>query len=243
MTTNVFYKITRRRRDAETRRKKEDFSIKSPSRHVSASPRLQSGFTLLELIITLTVLAILVMGTLPLAQNAARREKEIRLRENLRAMRSAIDEFHRDTLGACPQGAITSGNPTIPGGGGIPADPRSRVVIDDCKIFDTENLDRFPPTLDLLVEGVKVKPRGLSVQLQGGGAFDGRNATDLNKTDDLQKVYLREIPVDPMTGEKDWQFRSSYQTADSEGWDEINVFDVRSSSEAEAMNGEKYSDW
>jgi len=202
------------------------------------------GFTLLELIITLTVLAILVMGTIPLAQNANKRQKEMRLRENLRTMRAAIDEFHRDTLGACPQGAVRTGNPANQGGGGIPADPRSRVVIDDCKIFDSENPDRFPPTLDILIEGVQIKPRGLSAQLQSGTAFSDKNATDINaEVAELKKVYLREIPIDPMTGEKDWEFRSSYQTADSEGWDEINVFDVRSSSEAEALNGEKYSDW
>jgi general secretion pathway protein G len=214
--------------------------LKNPKSKIQ-NPKLVSGFTLLELIITLTVLAILVMGTLPLAQNANKRQKEIRLREDLRTMR---DEFHRDTLGACPQGAVRTGDPTQQiGGGSVPADPRSRVVIDDCKIFDNENLDRFPPTLDILVEGVKVKPRGLSVQLQSGGAFDEKNATDKNDNLDLMKVYLREIPIDPMTGERDWEFRSSYQTADSGSWDEINVFDVRSSSEAEAMNGEKYSDW
>ncbi len=214
--------------------------LKNPKSKIQ-NPKLVSGFTLLELIITLTVLAILVMGTLPLAQNANKRQKEIRLREDLRTMRAAIDEFHRDTLGACPQGAVRTEG--LAGGGNIPSDPRSRVVIDDCKIFDNENLDRFPPTLDILVEGVKVKPRGLSVQLQSGGAFDEKNATDKNDNLDLMKVYLREIPIDPMTGERDWEFRSSYQTADSGGWDEINVFDVRSSSEAEAMNGEKYSDW
>jgi general secretion pathway protein G len=214
--------------------------LKNPKSKIQ-NPKLVSGFTLLELIITLTVLAILVMGTLPLAQNANKRQKEIRLREDLRTMRAAIDEFHRDTLGACPQGAVRTEG--LAGGGNIPSDPRSRVVIDDCKIFDNENLDRFPPTLDILVEGVKVKPRGLSVQLQSGGAFDEKNATDKNDNLDLMKVYLREIPIDPMTGERDWEFRSSYQTADSGSWDEINVFDVRSSSEAEAMNGEKYSDW
>jgi len=233
---------TRRRGEAERRRKRDDLNITSP-RLTIAPRRFQSGFTLLELIITLTVLAILVMGTIPLAQNANKRQKEMRLRENLRTMRAAIDEFHRDTLGACPQGAVRTGNPAIPNnGGGIPADPRSRVVIDDCDIFDAENLDRFPPTLDTLIEGVQVKSRGLTEQLQGGRPFDDKNATDIN-TSDLKKVYLREIPVDPMTGEKNWEFRSSYQTADSEGWDEINVFDVRSSSEAEALNGEKYSDW
>ena len=76
----------------------------------------ESGFTLLELVITLSVLAILVMGTIPLTQNAVKREKEMRLRETLRMVRNAIDEFKRDSLGACPQGAVISGNATIPGG-------------------------------------------------------------------------------------------------------------------------------
>src|SRR5438046_6471764 len=122
----------------------------------------QCGFTLLELIITLSVLAILIMGTVPLAQNAVKRDKEMRLRETLRTVRNAIDEFKRDTIGACPQGSVTTTNPTIPRGfdGGIFADPRSRVVIDDCTIFDTENLDRYPPSLDVLVDGVKIRQRG-----------------------------------------------------------------------------------
>lgn len=205
------------------------------------NPKSDGGFTLFELIITLTVLAILVMGTIPLTQNAARRDKELRLRENLRLMRSAVDEFHRDTIGACPQGAIRTGNPIDPSGAGAIADPRSRVVIDDCKIFETENIDRYPPTLETLVKGVRVKARGLNIQSQG--AFSQTNATDLNQNKELNKVYLRELPVDPMTGETDWQFRSSYQGKDVESWDEINVFDVRSSSDGEALNGEKYSDW
>ena len=201
----------------------------------------QIGFTLLELIITLVVLSILVMGTIPLAQNAVKREKELRLRETLRQIRNAIDEFHRDTLGACPQG---NGNP-VPdpnGNRSIPTDPRSRVVIDDCKIFKSyENPDQYPPTLETLTEGVRVRARGLNIQSRG--AFDDKNATELNENKELFKVYLRELPIDPMTGEADWQLRSSYQTADSESWEEGNVFDVRSSSKEEALNGEKYSDW
>jgi len=203
--------------------------------------QMSGGFTLLELIVTLTVLAILVMGTIPLAQNAVKRQREIRLRESLRMIRTAIDDFKRDTLGACPQGAIVTGNQTQIGGN-IPADPRSRVVIDDCKIFDTENLDRYPPDLEILTKGVRVKPRGLNIQQKG--AFDDKNATDINEEKEINKVYLREIPVDPMTGKDDtWQLRSSYQTADSTSWDNVNVFDVRSGSDEEALNGEKYSDW
>lgn len=209
---------------------------------VSAGER---GYTLLELVITLTVLAILVMGTIPMAQNAVQRQKEVRLRETLRQIRNAIDEFKRDSVGACPAGAVTTGNPTAGGGRlpnqqNVPTDPRSRVVIDDCTIFDSENLDRYPPSLDILVEGVTVKQRGITL---GGGGLGGPNATELNTTDEVKKVYLRSMPIDPMTGESDWKLRSSYQEADDESWDDINVFDVRSASTGTALNGEKYSDW
>ncbi|MEJ7699555.1 MAG: type II secretion system protein [Pyrinomonadaceae bacterium] len=202
---------------------------------------LSSGFTLLELIITLTVLAILVMGTIPIAQNTVKREREMRLRENLRTIRAAIDEFHRDTIGACQQGAGIPEAPPNLGSPGAPSDPRSRVVIDDCEIFDSENLDRYPPDLDTLVDGVEVKARGMNIQ--SNGAFTDKNATELNEEKILTKVYLRELPIDPMTGEADWNLRSSYQTEDDGTWDEINVFDVRSNSDGEGLNDEKYSSW
>ncbi len=208
----------------------------------------QSGYSLFELIVTLVLLSILVMGTIPLAQNALKRQKEIRLRETLRQMRTAIDEFKRDTLGACPEGAIVSGNPagngtSVGGGGGVQADPRSRVVIDDCKIFEAskDNFDRYPPDLKILWEGVKVKSR--APNLQGGGAFSTKNATEINENKEIIKYYLREEPIDPFTGEADWKLRSSYQEKGSENWDNNNVFDVRSASDEEALNGEKYSDW
>lgn len=202
------------------------------------------GFTLLELVITLTVLAILVMGTVPIAQNAVQRQREIRLRENLRLIRNAIDEFRRDAVGACQTGSVGTGVPNRPGVGlNIPVDPRSRVVIDDCTIFDTENLDRFPPTLEVLVEGVKVRQRGLNLTGGSGTTTGSTEATEINDTDELTKVYLREMPVDPMTGEPDWKLRSSYQPKGDNKWDEINVFDVRSASDRVALNGEKYSDW
>ena len=202
----------------------------------------QGGFTLFEMIVTMSILAILVMGTIPLTQNAVRRQKEIKLRETLRLVRSAIDEFKRDTIGACPLGSITTTNPTR-ANQNVPTDPRSRVVIDDCTIFDTQNLDRFPPSLETLVDGVTVKERGMGTAA-GSGIRDGSlQATELTELEELTKVYLRHLPVDPMTGESDWQLRSSYQPADDTNWDEINVFDIRSTSDETALDGTKYSDW
>ncbi len=208
----------------------------------------ESGFSLFELVITMAVLAVLVMGTVPIARNAAQRQKEIRLRETLRLIRGAIDEFKRDTVGSCPQGSVSTVNPI--GGGGrpgpqpnVPTDPRSRVVVDDCTIFDTENLDRYPPDLDTLVDGVRVKQRGVNLTGGIGLGGDDRNATDINATEEVIKHYLSRLPVDPMTGESDWVLHSSYQEADDSSWDNVNVFDIRSASDAEALNGDKYSDW
>ena len=204
------------------------------------------GYSLLELTLTLGVLAVLVMGTIPMATNAVQRQKEMKLRETLREIRGAIDEFKRDTYGACAQGAATSENRigTANGGsGGAPADPRSRVVIDDCKIFETDNIDRYPPSLELLVKGVRVKSRAPNLR-GGSGIHEGeKQATEINEDKEITKVYLREMPVDPITGEDKWKLRSSYQAADADSWDEVNVFDVRSAAKGEGLNGEKYSDW
>jgi general secretion pathway protein G len=184
------------------------------------------------------------MGTIPLAQNAVKRQREMRLRETLRQVRLAIDEFKRDTMGACPSGAVTTTNPVpnrLPNT--VPTDPRTRVVIDDCTIFTSDNLDRYPPSLEVLVDGVKVRQRG--VNMSGGGVFgpDSKQATEINSSEEITKHYLREMPIDPMTGESNWIFRSSYQEKEDESWDDVNVFDLRSASDEEGLNGEKYSDW
>lgn len=53
----------------------------------------QSGFTLLELIVAATILSILTMMALPLAQVTIKREKEKQLRRALWEMRDAIDKY------------------------------------------------------------------------------------------------------------------------------------------------------
>jgi general secretion pathway protein G len=203
------------------------------------------GFSLFELIMTLSVLAVMVLAAIPLLQNTVQRQKEQELRDTLREVRAAIDEFKRDTVGSCPAGNIATQNNFATNGGGS-FDPRSRVMVDDCKLFTVDNLDRYPPTLDDLVNGVSVRSRTPSAI--GGdqftkSAFDGPNATEIGENKELIKKYLRKLPVDPMTGKSDWEIRSSYQEKDASSWDKVNVFDIRSSSDAEAMNGEKYSDW
>jgi general secretion pathway protein G len=53
----------------------------------------ERGFTLIELIVTVTIIAILVGMAIPLARNSIKRQKERDLREALHEMREAIDKY------------------------------------------------------------------------------------------------------------------------------------------------------
>ena len=81
----------------------------------------------------------------------------------------------------------------------------------------TEN---YPPDLDTLVNGV---------QLTG--------------TQNVHMRFLREKPVDPMTGNSDWGLRSVQDDPDSTSWGGQDVFDVYSKATGAALDGTKYSDW
>lgn len=56
-------------------------------------PIAQRAFTLMELIITATVLLILASAVVPMATNGIRRQKELELLRDLREMRTAIDAY------------------------------------------------------------------------------------------------------------------------------------------------------
>jgi len=78
----------------------------------------------------------------------------------------------------------------------------------------------YPPDLKTLLEGVVLK-----------GA-----ATAKYK-------FLRRLPVDPMTGEASWGFRSMQDDLDSRSWGGQNVFDVYSKGQGTALDGSRYGDW
>ncbi|HYN85355.1 MAG TPA: type II secretion system protein [Pyrinomonadaceae bacterium] len=218
----------------------------------------EGGWTLIELVVVVTILAILSVGIIPMLKTSVRRQREARLREDLREMREAIKQFKRDTVGIQCAGAgglqqqlqqqqqqQQGGQQGQQGQQQTAIDPRSKVVISDCTIFGVENPDHYPPDLETLVAGVNVVPR-INLGMGGGGPLTG-NATDNKLLSLKKKVYLRRIPDDPLTGRPGgqdvWGIRSTYDPPDAESWGGENVFDVYYKGEGTALNGEKYSDW
>lgn len=87
--------------------------------------RRRKGITLLELIVTVSILAILAAGVVPLTRMTAKRTREIELRRNLRTIRTAIDEYKKSYDKAA----------------------------DEKKIASVLNKSGYPETLQVLVDG------------------------------------------------------------------------------------------
>jgi general secretion pathway protein G len=65
--------------------------------------RPSTGFTLIELVVTVAIVALLSTLALPLAEVVAKRDKELELRRALREIRSALDAY----MVAVEEGRIT----------------------------------------------------------------------------------------------------------------------------------------
>ncbi|HET6977000.1 MAG TPA: prepilin-type N-terminal cleavage/methylation domain-containing protein [Pyrinomonadaceae bacterium] len=124
----------------------------------------EAGFTLLELMIVISIIIILASITLPQYQKTIMHTRETVLKDDLRKMRSLIDQFGADK-GRSPQ-----------------------------------SLD------DLVTEG-----------------------------------YMREVPIDPITGEKDWAITTGEDPNSSEG--EQGMTDIHSASAETSTEGTAYSEW
>jgi general secretion pathway protein G len=146
------------------------------------------------MIIVLVILSLLATAAIPLMRNAVKREREEELHLALRELRRAIDEYKQFV------------------------DTRPDLL----KIQEKRTESGYPPTLEILVDGI---------ELNTGG------------TEDKKRKFLRRIPIDPMTGSKEWGLRGYSDSPTSTSWNGEDIFDVYSRSDGVALDGTKYKDW
>jgi general secretion pathway protein G len=167
-------------------------------------PRRASGFTFIELMVTLALLGVLAMSTLPLFEVTATRMRESELRQSLRTLRAALDAY--------------------------------KAAVDQGQIARETGQSGYPPSLEILVEGVDV------VNATNAVAADG--ARPLPK----RLYFLRQIPRDPfhpdasVPAAQTWRTRA-YGSPPDNPQPGDDVFDVTSSSTRVGLNGVPYAAW
>jgi general secretion pathway protein G len=153
-----------------------------------------SGFTLVELLVTLALVGLMASASVPLFEVTSTRLREAELRGALRQIRNAIDAYKAAAdSGLIPKGATETG---------------------------------YPPSLDVLVQGVEVQ----------------------NLAGARRLVFLRHVPRDPFFTEQaaspaqHWATRS-YGSPPTDPQPGDDVFDVASRSARIGLNGIPYQEW
>ena len=101
---------------------------------------------------------------------------------------------------------------------------RYKTAVDQGQIGGTDvkiGSEGYPPDLEILVKGVN----------------------RVGATADRKLKFLRRIPVDPITGGKEWGLRCYQDEPESTSWCGENVWDVYSKSTAKALDGTSYNTW
>lgn len=148
------------------------------------------GFTLIELMVSVTIVALLASVAVPLAQLGVQRSKERELRFALREIRTALDEYHEAAFqGRVYRSADSSGYPpsleVLVDGVADLKDPNGR------KIFFMRRLPRDPFHSDSSVPAAKTW-RLRSYESDAANPREGKDVYDVYSS--AQEIGLNGIP-------------------------------------------------
>lgn len=183
----------------------------------------QSGLSLLEVLITLSIVAILASVGLPIAEVKVAREKEIGLKYALKAMRKGIDDFREANLG--PGNSESAGGRSVAPGDGVDNDGDGMI--------DEELKDGVDNDGDGMIDE-DIVPRGYPVSL-----------ADLVRNHRMRKLF-----EDPTGGK--WRYRPSKGSPDSWkefSGDDFraqpgdDIYDVRTNSPKTGLDGSRHDQW
>jgi general secretion pathway protein G len=207
---------------------------------------VNGGFTLIELVVTLTLVSVLAMVAVPLYEVTVTHSKESELRSALREIRTALDAYKAAAdSGIISKGAADSGFP-----------PNLKVLVEGVDTIATPISGANPGAGS--TGGSTNGAPGFTSGGSGGGGFGGNGggfgstpAPAANNNPDAipsHMVFMRQIPRDPffedqsIPPDQQWNVRAYGNLPDdfSAGQD---VYDVSTKSTAIGLNGIAYKDW
>ena len=183
---------------------------------MSNDGRRGHGFTLVEITITLALMALLAAVIMPITKTVVKREKEIELRQNLRIIREALDAYKKL------------------------ADEKRIEVEEDSEGYPPD-LETLVEGIE--VKPGSAGAAGTTAAPASTPGSTGGKSGAAESTEPKIVKFLRRIPRDPMTDSLDWGLRSYQDDSDSQVWGGENVYDVYTRSNATALDGTKYQDW
>ncbi len=179
-----------------------------------------AGFSLLELVAAIGIVFVLAAMAQPLLKNKIQRHKERELAARLRQIRAAIDAFHQDWR--VDQGRIVG-----------PYCLKDKAV---CR--EVSSHDGYPKKWDVLLRVDFTDEEKKKAAKREAG--EGQEPAAVPRE---SRTYLRDVlRTDPIT-RRAWQFRCYDDPIDATAWCGTDIYDVRSTSQATALDGSQYRDW
>jgi general secretion pathway protein G len=189
---------------------------------MSSRGRRSRGFTLVEITVTLALMALLAAVIMPITKTVVKREREIELRQNLRLIREALDAYKK--LADEKQIEVEEDSEGYP--------PDLETLVEGVEVKAGAGGGAGTTAAATVSPG---SPSSLSSTAGKSGPADSSEPKIVK--------FLRRIPRDPMTDSQDWGLRSYQDESDSQVWGGENVYDVYTRSNATALDGTKYQDW